>query len=313
MVGRPVRPDRVPPSRQGDEAARVLRLEPDLRASPAVRSRRPARPRSSRGAAGTRTRRSGAPALRSRPPCGSRSCTTPPARTATRAAQSPAIVRAIQLYHVQGKRLERHRLQLPRRPLRPGLRGPLRRDRAERGRRPRRGVQHRLGRRRAARRVQLARGRAEGARRSRGPARVAARHRARRPRDDALLHLGRQRSFPGRVCPSSSARSPATATPASPTAPGTSLYGLLNQLAGDVSRRRPAEAVLAGRHRHRAGHGSLQGAAVVGAAVDGRGLRLGRATSSAPRPASGRTWTGRGTRRCSRPAATRMRSARRRA
>ena len=34
------------------------------------------------------------------------------------AAESPAIVRAIELYHVQGERLERHRLQLPRRPLR---------------------------------------------------------------------------------------------------------------------------------------------------------------------------------------------------
>ena len=32
----------------------------------------------------------------------------------------------------EGKRLERHRLQLPRRPVRPGLRGPVRRDRAER-------------------------------------------------------------------------------------------------------------------------------------------------------------------------------------
>ena len=51
----------------------------------------------------------------------------------------------------EGKRLERHRLQLPRRPLRPGLRGALRRYRAERRRRPRRGVQHRLGRRLAAR------------------------------------------------------------------------------------------------------------------------------------------------------------------
>ena len=74
---------------------------------------------------------------------------------------------------------------------------------------------------------------------------------------------------------------------------------------------RPAEAVLAARHRHRAGHGSLQGAAVVGAAVDGRCLRLGRQRRSARPPASGRTSTGPGTRRCSRPAATRTRSARR--
>ena len=102
VVGRPVRPDRVPPARQGDQAPRVLRLEPELRASPDARSRRPARPRSSRAAAGTRTRRSGALRRRSHPLCGSRSCTTRPARTGTRAAQSPAIVRAIQLYHVKG-------------------------------------------------------------------------------------------------------------------------------------------------------------------------------------------------------------------
>ena len=67
------------------------------------------------------------------------------------AAQSPAIVRGDPAVPRQGKRLERHRLQLPRRPLRPGVRRPLRRDRAQRGRRPRRGVQHRVGRRRAAR------------------------------------------------------------------------------------------------------------------------------------------------------------------
>ena len=47
-----------------------------------------------------------------------------------------------------GKRLERHRLQLSRRPIRPGVRGPCRRNRQERDRRARRGLQHRLGRRR---------------------------------------------------------------------------------------------------------------------------------------------------------------------
>ena len=56
----------------------------------------------------------------------------------------------------EGERLERHRLQLPDRPLRHGLRGPRRRDRPERDRRARRGLQHRLGRRRADRHVQLA-------------------------------------------------------------------------------------------------------------------------------------------------------------
>ena len=60
VVGRPVESDRVPAARQGDEAARVLRLEPDARGARRARSRPPARPRSCRGAAGTRTRRSGA-------------------------------------------------------------------------------------------------------------------------------------------------------------------------------------------------------------------------------------------------------------
>ena len=93
--------------------------------------------------------------------------------------------------------------------------------------------------------------------------------------------------------------------------PGNQLYGLLTAARGRRLAARPAEAVLAARHRHRAGHGALQGAAVVGAALDGRGLRLGRDRSSPPGRASGRTWTGRGTQRCSLPAATRTRSGRR--
>ena len=54
-----------------------------------------------------------------------------------------------------GQRLERHRLQLPRRQVRAGLRGPLRRHREERRGRARGGVQHRLGRRLADRQLQL--------------------------------------------------------------------------------------------------------------------------------------------------------------
>ena len=45
-----------------------------------------------------------------------------------------------------GQRLERHRLQLPRRQVRPDLRRPLRRDHAAGDRRPRAGLQQRLGR-----------------------------------------------------------------------------------------------------------------------------------------------------------------------
>ena len=51
----------------------------------------------------------------------------------------------------EGQRLERHRLQLSRRQVRPGVRGPLRRHRQGRDRRARGGLQHRLGRRRGAR------------------------------------------------------------------------------------------------------------------------------------------------------------------
>src|SRR5207249_4022129 len=47
----------------------------------------------------------------------------------------------------EGKRLERHRLQLPGRPLRHGLRGPWRRDDAQRDRCPRPRLQHGHGRR----------------------------------------------------------------------------------------------------------------------------------------------------------------------
>ena len=58
----------------------------------------------------------------------------------------PALPRA-------GERLERHRLQLSRRPLRHDLRGPVRRSRPERHRRARAGLQHRLRGNRAARDV----------------------------------------------------------------------------------------------------------------------------------------------------------------
>ena len=96
-------------------------------------------------------------------------------------AQSAAIVRGIELYHVQGKRLERHRLQLPRRQVRPGVRGPVRRDRAKRDRRAREGFNTGsvgvavIGNYSATAITPAARARARHA------ARVAARRRARRP------------------------------------------------------------------------------------------------------------------------------------
>ena len=192
VVGRTVRPDRVPATREGRAVARLVRLQPglgragaDAAAGGSARDR--AAPRLERGRedpAGRAVVRCG-PAGRARPPHGRRERLHRRPGAGDREGD-PALPR-------EGERLERHRLQLPRRPLRHRLRGPLRRDRAQRRRRARGGVQHRLGRRRRARRVQLARRHREGARLARGAARVAARRRARRSRDDAVLHLGRQR------------------------------------------------------------------------------------------------------------------------
>ena len=84
LVGRRVRPDRVPPPRTGDAAARALRLEP-------ARGRSRAHAAEGRGAGDRaperleRRREDQAWQRRpSRPSCGSRSCTTRPARTVIR-------------------------------------------------------------------------------------------------------------------------------------------------------------------------------------------------------------------------------------
>ena len=158
-------------------------------------------------------------ALRDRPPHGRRE-RLHGGRVGGDRARDPDLPR-------EGERLERHRLQLPRRQVRPGVRGPLRRHRPERRRRARGGVQHRLGRRRGARRA-TARS-PPTARRSRRwqAARLAARPRARRPAVDvartprAATRASRRRA--GLRC----ARSPATATPASRPAPANALYALL--------------------------------------------------------------------------------------
>ena len=83
-----------------------------------------------------------------------RSSTTRSTRTTTARRTRAAIVRAICRYHRSTKRLARHRLQLPRRPLRPDLRRPRGRDRPGRDRRPGAGLQRRLDRRREHRHVQ---------------------------------------------------------------------------------------------------------------------------------------------------------------
>ena len=103
----------------------------------------------------------------------------------------PALPRA-------GKRLERHRLQLSRRPFRHDLRGTLRRLRAERRRRPRARIQHRLGRDRPPRDVREHRsfsGCPGGHRRARL---LASRPRPRRSHRGADVRLRRKQPLPER-------------------------------------------------------------------------------------------------------------------
>ena len=94
------------------------------------------------------------------------------------------------------ERLGRHRLQLSRRPLRPGLRRPVRGDRAERGRRPRRRLQHRHGGHRGHRLVRLLEDLRGGAGRAHEAHRLAHGRRACRPARAARLRLERQRALP---------------------------------------------------------------------------------------------------------------------
>ena len=274
VVGRALRPDRVPAAREGQPPAGLVRLEP--------RGRRPRADAAEGRCAGDRAARRleggredpargtlvrGQPAARDRPPHRGRERVHrgPGARDRE---GDPALPR-------EGERLERHRLQLPRRPLRHRLRGPLRRDREERRRSARGGVQHRLGRCRGDRRVQLARGGGEGAELAGGAARLAARHRARRSGLDAVLHLGRQCALRRRA-----PRLP-------PHRLGASRHRV-HRLSGDGAlqpaqqhRRRgladrAAEAVRTDRQRHRPRHGALPGEALVAAALGRRRLRRRR-------------------------------------
>ena len=172
----------------------------------------------------------------------------------------------------EGERLERHRLQLPRRPLRHRLRGPLRRDGAKRRRRARGGIQHRLRRCRRARRVQLAGGRGEGAQLARRAARVAARRRARRPRVDAVVHLRRQRPLRRRP-----ARLPAHGLrPSRHRLHRLPRHGALQPAQLDRRRGLARSGCRSSMRRRSAApsrHGALPGEAVRAAAVDRRRLR----------------------------------------
>ena len=182
----------------GHGSSRGARPQPGADDPASGAHRRRCARRSCRGAPGGQTRRSGeghpdyAPSdpLRDRPPHGGpERLLAVPGRGDH--ARHPDLPRQVE-------RLERHRLQLPRRPLRHRLRGPLRRDRPERRRRPRARLQHRLGRRRRDRHLQHAarpRGRLAIAREA---ARLAARPRARRPRSRSRsISGGSERYLPG--------------------------------------------------------------------------------------------------------------------
>ncbi len=97
-----------------------------------------------------------------------------------------------------GKRLERHRLQLPCRPVRDGVRGPRRRDHQERDRRALGGLQLGHRRRRADRQLHERETAAGDDRRAGQAARVAPRRRARRSAVEGGLSLGWQREVQGR-------------------------------------------------------------------------------------------------------------------
>ncbi len=106
-------------------------------------------------------------------------------------ARDPALPRPVE-------RLERHRLQLSRRPLRDDLRGSLRGRRPERGRRARARVQHRLRGHRSARHVRQHEAFGRRAGRNRAAHRVAPRSCARRSDFDTHVRVGREREVRGR-------------------------------------------------------------------------------------------------------------------
>ena len=142
------------------------------------------RPAGDRHAGGMARRRVDPPG-RSRPtrrPSRWCSCTTPiPRPRCAVLGLGPDRARHLRLPRAH-ERLERHRLQLPRRQVRHGLRGPLRRHDEARDRGADEGVQHGLRRHRDHRDVQLRPPPAGRRRGARAPDRLAARRRARRPR-----------------------------------------------------------------------------------------------------------------------------------
>ena len=232
LVGRTVRPDRVPPARE------VTRLRAYFVWSPPAgcrreRSSRPARRRSfprSGWSADEKIRR--APRVRTRR-SGSRSSTTRPARTGTRRRSHP---RSCGRSSSTTSRATAGTTSATTSSSTAsgGLRRPVRRDRAQCRRRARRGLQHRVGRRRGDRattaRFPSLRRLATRLR----AARLAARPRPRRSRKHAVVHLRRQRAVPGRP-----AGLPPTVSGHRDTGfdglPGNALYTCLTTIAGEVA------------------------------------------------------------------------------
>ena len=149
------------------------------------------------------------------------SCTTRPAATPTRRPTGArARTRHLRVPH-PGPGLERHRLQLPRRPLRHHLRGQVRRHHPRRRRGAGLRVQHRqhrhlrhgdLHRRGAAGRGRHGAG---------APARLEAERRGSRRRGHGHAHLRRRREVQDRAPSSPSRSSPATGRPTTPSARAT--------------------------------------------------------------------------------------------
>ena len=239
--------------------------------------------------------------VRLRPPLRARPAR--PARTGARRRNPPRSC-ARSILPRPRERLERYGLQLPRRQVRPGLRGPRGRGRQKRRRCARRGVQHRVSR------LSRCSGTTPGPR-SRGrtrrdctAARLAPRPGARRPAVLAVVpSTGILGFLPARR--SSCRRSRATGTRGSRAAraacsTGSSPASRAALPAADYGSHRPARGTLGRSVRFVAKLTALR--------LDGRGLRPERLAASPGSGQSGRS-TGRGTRAarrarthaCSRP------------